>query len=126
MAATILIVDDDESIRELLRLHLSSAGYEVSVAEDAIAAGYLVLRSPPDLLICDVNMPHMDGFEFIAALKADKTLPNIPVIFLTSLEDSDHRGKALGAVAYLTKPVRADKLLALVARHVPGGAHPIG
>ena len=126
MAASILIVDDDESIRDLLRLHLSAAGYEVNVAEDAIAAGYLVLRSPPDLIISDVNMPHMDGFEFVAALKSDATLPNIPVIFLTSVEDGDHRGKELGAVGYLTKPVRADRLLEMVAKHVPGGAIPIG
>ena len=126
MPSTILVVDDDESIRELLRLHLSAAGYAVQVAEDAIAAGYLVLRSPPDLIISDVNMPHMDGFEFVAALKADKSLPSIPVIFLTSVEEGDHRGKALGAVGYVTKPVRADYLLALVAKHVPGGAHPIG
>ncbi len=126
MAATILIVDDDESIRELLRLHLSAAGYSVNVAEDAITAGYMVLRSPPDLIISDVNMPHMDGFEFVAALKSDKTLPNIPVIFLTSMEDGDQQGKQLGAVGYLTKPVRADRLLALVAQHVPGGAVPIG
>ena len=124
--ATILIVDDDESIRELLRLHLSSAGYEVSVAEDAIVAGYMVLRRPPDLIILDVNMPHMDGFEFVAALKADKSVPSIPVIFLTSMEEGDHRGKALGAVGYVTKPVRADHLLALVAKHIPGGTHPIG
>lgn len=126
MPATILVVDDDESIRELLRLHLSSAGYDVWVAEDAIAAGHLVLRKVPDLIISDVNMPHMDGFEFIAALKADKSLPDIPVIFLTSVEESDYRGKALGAVGYVTKPVRADHLLALVAKHIPGGAHPIG
>jgi len=126
MAASILIVDDDQSIRDLLRLHLSSAGYEVHVAEDAISAGYMVLRSPPDLIITDINMPHMDGFEFIAALKADSTLPNIPVIFLTSVEDGDLRGKELGAVGYVTKPVRADRLLSLVAQHVPGGAHPIG
>ena len=126
MAASILVVDDDESLRELLRLHLSSAGYDVRVAEDAISAGYMVLKSPPDLIISDVNMPHMDGFEFVAALKADKTLPPIPVIFLTSMEEGDHRGKALGAVGYVTKPVRADRLLSLVAKHVPGGAHPIG
>src|SRR3954465_14070893 len=125
MAASILIVDDDEGIRELLRLHLSSAGYAVVVAEDAISAGYTVLRSPPDLIISDVNMPHMDGFEFIAALRADKTLPRVPVIFLTSVEEGDHRGKELGAVGYVTKPVRADHLLALVAKHVTGGAHPI-
>jgi CheY-like chemotaxis protein len=126
MAAKILVVDDDEGLRELLRLHLSSAGYEVTTAPDAINAGYQVLRSPPDLILSDVNMPHMDGFEFVAALKADSTLPYIPVIFLTSAEDGDHRGKELGAVGYLLKPVRADKLLALVAQHVPGGAHPIG
>ena len=126
MAARILVVDDDESLRELLRMHLSSAGYEVSTAGDAISAGYLVLKHPPDLILSDINMPHMDGFEFVAALKSDKTLPEIPVIFLTSMEDGDHRGKELGAVGYLTKPVRADRLLELVAQHVPGGAIPIG
>jgi two-component system chemotaxis response regulator CheY len=126
MAARILVVDDDDSIRELLRLHLSSAGYEVDVAADAIAAGYLVLKSPPDLIITDVNMPHMNGFEFVAALKADPALPKMPIIFLTSVEDGDARGKELGAVGYVTKPVRADRLLAIVAQHVPGGAIPIG
>jgi CheY-like chemotaxis protein len=126
MAASILIVDDDESICELLRLHLSAAGYAVNVATDAIAAGYIVLRSPPDLIITDISMPHMSGFEFVAALKADKALPYIPVIFLTSMEEGDQHGKELGAVGYLTKPVRADRLLALVAQHVPGGTHPIG
>ncbi|HZM33803.1 MAG TPA: response regulator [Burkholderiales bacterium] len=126
MAGTVLIVDDDASVRELLALHLRSAGYEVHVAPDAIQAGYMILRSPPDLIISDVNMPHMDGFEFVAALKADKSIPDIPVIFLTSLEEGDHRGRTLGAVGYVTKPVRADHLLMLVAKHVPGGAHPIG
>jgi CheY-like chemotaxis protein len=126
MAANILVVDDDLNVRELLRLHLSAAGYEVQVAQDGIAAGYLVLRRPPDLIISDINMPHMDGFEFVAALKADKSLPQIPVIFLTTEEEGDQRGKELGAVGYLTKPVRSDRLLALVAQHVPGGAHPIG
>ena len=96
------------------------------MAEDAIAAGYLVLRSPPDLIISDINMPHMDGFEFIEALKADATLPRIPVIFLTSVDDGDLRGKELGAAGYVTKPVRADRLLSLVAQHVPGGVLPIG
>ena len=126
MAARILVVDDDDSMRELIRIQLASAGYEVTTAPDAISAGYLVLKSPPDLILSDVSMPHMDGFEFIAALKSDKTLPDIPVIFLTSNEDGEHRGKELGAVGYLTKPVRADRLLELVAKHVPGGAIPIG
>jgi len=126
MAASILVVDDDESIRELLRLHLSAAGYEVRLAKDAIEAGYSVLANPPDLLIVDVLMPYMDGFEFVEALKADKTLPDIPVIFVTSVEDGEARGREMGAVGYLTKPVRADRLLALVAQHVPGGVRPVG
>ena len=126
MPASILVVDDDESIRELLRLHLSAAGYQVQVAADAIAAGYSVLGGAPDLIICDISMPHMTGFEFVAALKADPSVPYIPVIFLTSIEDGDLRGKELGAVGYITKPVRADRLLELVARHVPGGTLPIG
>jgi CheY-like chemotaxis protein len=123
---TILVVDDDANMRDLLRLHLSVAGYDVQLAEDAIVAGYQVLRSPPDMIITDVHMPHMDGFEFIEALRSDKSLPNIPVIFLTSHEEGDHRGRTLGAVGYVTKPVRADRLLALVALHVSGGRTPIG
>src|SRR3981189_286676 len=121
MAASILVVDDDENIRELMRLHLSAAGYDVHVAQDAISAGYIVLRSPPDLIISDVNMPHMDGFQFVEALKSDKTLPPLPGIFLTSHEQGDFKSKSLGAVGYLTKPIRADKLLAMVAQHVSGG-----
>ena len=124
MAACILVVDDDRSIRDLLGLHLRSAGYEVKVAEDAIAAGYLVIEQPPDLIVCDVNMPYMDGFEFVTALKADSTLPYIPVIFLTSREDGDLRGNELGAVAYLIKPVRVERLLQVVAQHLPGGEIP--
>jgi len=124
MVARILVVDDDESMRELLRMHLAAAGYDVSTAPDAISAGYQVLKKPPDLILSDISMPHMDGFEFVAALKADSTLPNIPVIFLTSVEDGEGRGKDLGAVGYLTKPVRADHLLDMVAKNVPGGAPP--
>ena len=122
MAARILVVDDDPDLLGLLRLHLSTAGYEVRAAEDAIQAGYMVLAEPPDLIITDVRMPHMDGFEFVAALKADTSVPDIPVIFLTSSDDEYDRGQALGAVGYVTKPVRADRLLVLVAQHVAGGA----
>ena len=125
MSKTILVVDDDQSLRELLRLHLSSAGYEVITAADGIEAGYAVLRHSPDLIITDVQMPHMDGFQFVELLRADSTIPRIPVIFLTSVDEFD-RGKQLGAVGYVNKPVRSDKLLAVVAEHLPGGAYPIG
>lgn len=122
MARRILVVEDEESMRELLRLHLSSAGYAVEVAEDAIAAGYAVLKSPPDLIVCDVAMPHMDGFELVAALRADQAVPRVPVIFLTSLADGDARARELAPSEYLQKPVRLEELLAAVSRHLPAKA----
>lgn len=115
--ARILVVDDDENIRELLALHLSAAGHRVEVAEDAVAAGHIVARKAPDLMIVDVNMPYMNGFDFVSAVKGDSTLPRIPVIFLTSAEEGYDRAKELDA-GFLTKPVAADRLLRLVAEFV--------
>ncbi len=97
-------------MRELLRLHLASAGYDVIVAEDGIAAGYAVLKTPPDLIVCDIEMPHMSGLDLVAALRADPSLPKLPVIFLTSQEEGVSRAKELGATAFITKPVMADDL----------------
>jgi diguanylate cyclase (GGDEF)-like protein len=116
--AKILVVDDDESMRGLLRLHLTSAGYDVQLAEDAVDAGHLVLRNPPDLIIADVEMPYMDGFQFVEALKSDPAVSAIPVIFLTVRADAEARGKRLGAADYLAKPLVVERLLATVAKHV--------
>jgi DNA-binding response OmpR family regulator len=109
----ILVVEDDESMRELLRLHLSSAGYTVEVAEDAIAAGYSVLKAAPDLIVCDVAMPHMDGFELVAGVSN-----KLPVIFLTSESEGEGRARDLGG-EFLEKPIRLEELLAAVSRHLP-------
>ena len=125
MLPMILIVDDDPNMRELLALHLGHAGYEVETAEDGIEAGYKVLYRRPDLILCDVYMPHMDGFEFISALRADSALRDIPVIFLTVAAESDQKAKELGALAYVRKPVRADYLLSVVAANIEGGLVPI-
>ncbi len=110
----ILVVDDDECIRELLYLHLSQGGYDVRLAEDAVAAGRLVLKDNPDLLITDVNLPYMDGLELVSVIRADKTIPYFPVIFLTAEANVHDRAQALGAIC-LIKPARADRLLAAVA-----------
>lgn len=119
MTSRILVVEDDESMRELLRLHLSSAGYTVEVAEDAIAAGYSVLKAAPDLIVCDVAMPHMDGFELVAALRADASVSKkLPVIFLTSESEGEGRARDLGG-EFLEKPIRLEELLAAVSRHLP-------
>lgn len=112
---TILVVDDEESMRALLKLHLHHGGYDVLVAEDAIVAGYLVLRDAPDLIIVDVQMPYMNGYEFVAALKSDPTTRHIPVVFLTIDDHVAEHARKLGASAYLNKPVTADRLLQVVA-----------
>src|SRR5262245_20376775 len=94
----ILAVDDDPIFRELIKLHLSNAGYDVVVAEDAVAAAKEMLDNKPALLLVDVDMPYMDGFEFIAAVKDDPSFRSIPVVFLTSRENVEKRAADLGAV----------------------------
>jgi two-component system chemotaxis response regulator CheY len=121
MGATILVLDDDSYMRELLNLHLSNAGYEVLLAEDAVVAGHLLLRQRPDLMLVDVEMPYMNGLEFMQALKGDPAVCNIPVVFISSRDDCEDRAKELGAGAFLHKPLLADHLLATVAGFVEGG-----
>lgn len=113
--ARILVIDDSPCFRELLQLHLRGAGYEVFGAEDAVAAGKLIVEQLPDLLIVDVNMPYMSGIEFVGALRADPEVRAIPVIFLSSRDDVAQEAHRLGAVACLTKPVAADRLLEIIA-----------
>lgn len=102
-------------MRELLRLHLGAHGYDVAVAEDAVEAGHLVVREPPDLILVDVEMPYMTGYEFVAALKSDPGTRHIPVVFLTTVEDVAEQAAKLGAAAYLNKPVTVDRLLQVLA-----------
>jgi len=119
--ATILVMDDDEYMRELMGLHLSNAGYDVLVAEDAIVAGHLVLEKSPDLILADIEMPFMDGLEFVQALRADPSVSHTPVIFVSSRDDLEDLAKSFGAVAFLKKPVLADHLLAAIAQQVRAG-----
>ena len=115
-SAKVAVVDDDRFIRYLLDLHLRKAGYEVFAAEDAVEAGRVILERKPDLILCDVDMPFMDGYEFVTALRADPTTRDIPVIFLTVSKTLDERAKPLRA-GHLVKPVTADDLLRTVAQY---------
>ena len=109
----ILIIDDDVGFCDLLRIHLSAMGYQVQVAEDGVAGGRALLAEAPDLIISDVNMPFLDGFELLSLLHADESTASIPVILLSGRSDGDTMAKAveLGAADYLTKPVTRDQLL---------------
>jgi two-component system chemotaxis response regulator CheY len=116
--AKILVVDDDGMTRELVALHLAIAGYKVETAEDGIAGAEAVKRERPALIISDVNMPRQDGFQFVAGLRENDAVRDIPVIFLTSNAEGEVRGMKLGAVAYLSKPLMAENLLSLVSANV--------
>ena len=111
--ATILVVDDDESMRALVRLHLANAGYDVVLAEDAVVGGRLLLQSPPDLLVVDAEMPYLSGTDFVAALLADATAPNVPILCITAHEEYRDKFDKLD-VAYLIKPFQVAQLLAKV------------
>jgi CheY-like chemotaxis protein len=118
--ARVLVVDDEPSMRELLRLHLSNEGYEVIAAEDAVVAGHLILERKPDLLIVDVHLPYMSGYDFVGALKGDPATRDIPVVFLTTDDGVSSEAARLGAAAYLKKPVMADRLLEVVGLFAGG------
>ena len=101
-------------MRELLRLLLCEAGYQVATAEDAVEAGHCLLRSLPDLLIADFRMPYMDGVEFVRAMRADVTIPDIPVIFITGMENVVGLAGRTFGFPVLAKPLRSEQLLGAV------------
>ncbi|APB34180.1 ATPase, histidine kinase-, DNA gyrase B-, and HSP90-like domain protein [Gloeomargarita lithophora Alchichica-D10] len=112
MAATkhILIVDDDTHIRELLKQELTQAGYHVQEARNGVEAIKQVGHNYPDLIILDVMMPEVNGFDVAAALKNNPTTANIPIIILSIVEDRQ-KGYRLGVDRYITKPFLMDNLL---------------
>lgn len=116
----VLIVEDEENNRELLAAILSEEGYHVQTAQDGLAAIATVEQIKPDLILMEINMPRMDGFEACLELKKRHPDIDIPIVFLTgqnSMESIVH-GFELGARDYLTKPFNPAELLARVRPHV--------
>ncbi len=107
--ATILVVDDDTPIRSLLRQELSDAGYRVQEAANGKAALDMVRLEKPDLIILDVMMPEINGFDVAAVLKNDPATMDIPIIILSIVQDKE-RGYRIGVDRYLTKPIDTEKL----------------
>lgn len=107
---TILVVDDDVNIRQLLRQQLEAEGYKISEAKDGIEAIASVKKAAPDLVILDVMMPEMSGFDVAAVLKNDPKTMGIPIIILSIVEDKE-RGYRLGIERYLMKPIETETLV---------------
>src|SRR6185503_7254485 len=102
--STILVVDDDDSIRSLLQQELSEAGYIIDQATNGKEALECVRKNRPDLIILDVMMPEMNGFDVAAILKNDPQTMDIPIIVLSIVQDKA-RGFRIGVDRYLTKPI---------------------
>ncbi len=118
---SILVADDSITTRTLERNILEAAGYEVSVAADGLEAWTLLQQSECGLLVSDVNMPRMDGFQLTERIRSDFRLKDLPVVLVTSLDDPQdrERGVAVGADAYIVKgSFDQDRLLETIGRLV--------
>lgn len=119
-SSLILVVDDTPANLEVACDTLNDAGYEVATAIDGDRALKRVQIHPPDLILLDVQMPELSGFEVCRQLKVNPNTAHIPVIFMTALSDTDSKveGLDLGAVDYITKPFQERELLARVKTHL--------
>lgn len=117
---TILVVDDNPTNIQVLFDVLSEIGYRVAIAKSGEAALQRLQSYHPDLILLDVMMPGIDGFETCGRLKANAATCDIPVIFMTALSDSVDKvkGLSLGAVDYITKPVQHEEALARISVHI--------
>lgn len=115
-APRIVVADDETDVRELIAYRLGRSGYAVQEAADGAEALRLALADPPDLLVLDVMMPKLDGYELTRRLRADPATRQVPVILLTArAQEADvSQGFAVGADDYLRKPFNPDELVARV------------
>ncbi len=116
--AKILVIEDDPTFLELVRVHLVRAGHEVVTAEDAALGLRAIIGETPDLIILDIFVPYLDGFELLETLRTDPATRPIPVIVLTGSGDDETyaRARKLGAADFLTKPVERDRLINSIER----------
>jgi chemosensory pili system protein ChpA (sensor histidine kinase/response regulator) len=119
---SIMVVDDSLSMRHVLSLAVKKAGWTALPARDGVEALDLLQRSsrPPDLILLDIEMPRMDGFEFLSTVRSQKGRADLPIVMLTSRSGDKHRDKArsLGVTDYMVKPFQEDVLIRNIDRLV--------
>ena len=121
MSKKILVVEDTEDNRQILRDLLGSAGYDMIEANDGAEGVSQAATHKPDLILMDIQMPVMDGYEATRRIKADPALAKIPIIVVTSyaLSGDEGKAKAAGCDAYVTKPYSPRQLLAKIREYLP-------
>jgi two-component system chemotaxis response regulator CheY len=115
---TILSVDDSASMRQMVRLVLAGAGYQVVEAADGAEGLTKAQSSPVHLVVTDLNMPKMDGMQLIRSLRSLPSYKGVPILLLTTESDEAKRkeAKTAGATGWITKPFRQEQLLAVVKK----------
>lgn len=116
------MIDDNAGFRELMRIMLSYEGYSVTVAEDAVEGGKEMLAGQHDLVILDIDMPFLNGFELLSAMRADPNTAGMKVIIVSGTKHVEALIKAdnLGVLDYLVKPVTRERLLESIATCLKG------
>jgi two-component system cell cycle response regulator DivK len=119
----VLIVEDQEDNRKILRDLLSNAGYDLIEAANGEEGVALALSKRPNLILMDIQLPVMDGYEATHRIKSNPELKSIPVIAVTSyaLSGDEAKARAVGCDAYITKPFSPRQLLAKVREYLPSG-----
>jgi signal transduction histidine kinase/DNA-binding response OmpR family regulator len=115
-AASVLVIDDDPVMQDLMKTFLTKEGYRVTVAPGGEEGLRSARASRPDVITLDVAMPHMDGWSVLSQIKADPSLADIPVILVTMVDDKS-MGYALGATDYMTKPIDRERLAGMLSRY---------
>ncbi len=118
MSTTVLTVDDSRAMRDMLRHSLVAAGFRVLQAEDGVHGLEVLETETPDVIVTDINMPRMDGFGFIEAVRRDESKRAMPVLVLTTETDTDKkdRARAAGATGWIVKPFDPVKLVEAIRR----------
>src|SRR4051812_970291 len=121
MSKRILVVEDHEDNRQILRVLLASGGYAMIEAHDGETALTVAAAERPDLILMDIQLPGLDGYEVTRRIKADPALRAIPIIAITSyaLSGDEGEARAAGCDAYVTKPYSPRALLAKIREYVP-------
>jgi two-component system cell cycle response regulator DivK len=124
MSKRVLVIEDYDDNRRIIREVLTSAGFEVIEAVTGEAGVASALQCQPDLILMDIQLPELDGYEATRQIKAHAELRDVPIIAVTSyaLSGDDERARAAGCAAYVTKPFSPRQLLATVKEHLEAAA----
>lgn len=114
----ILTVDDSRTMLDMLQATLTEAGFDVDEAEDGVQGLERVAQTEYDVVITDVNMPNMDGFEFTRRMRGGAARPGMPILILTTetTQDKRDKGRAAGATGWITKPFQPDAIVKVIRR----------